>query len=212
MTPTDRAVVARWKARLAIRRALETAARKRHVWKPTAATRATLDKRKRQVAAADRVIERHSHPATIPARDRHVSGHGLDFIAGYEGFVDHVYRDAVGIPTIGYGHVVKPGEHFPNRIAHAGALALLRRDANLAEVAVRDAVKVPLTQNEYDALVSFAYNVGGGALRSSTLVRKLNEGHDREAADEFLKWTKAGGRVLPGLLRRRNEERALFMR
>ena len=95
-------------------------------------------------------------------------------------------------------------------ISRERGLHLLMKDARDAERAVQEAVHVPLRQEQFDALVSFTFNVGGGAFRSSTLVRKLNAGDARGAGDEFLRWATAGGRVLEGLRRRRQAERALF--
>lgn len=135
---------------------------------------------------------------------------GIEAIAKHEGFRAEVYRDAAGHPTIGYGHLIKPGETF-TRITESQARDLLRDDVRTAEAAVADAVTVPLTQGQFDALVSFTFNVGTGALRASTLLRKLNAGDYTGAGAEFEKWNKAGGRVLPGLVARRAEESRLFI-
>jgi hypothetical protein len=81
----------------------------------------------------------------------------------------------------------------------------------VAERAVADAVRVPLRQGQFDPLVSFVFNIGPGAFQSSTLLRKFNRRDERGAADELLRWSRAGGRVLDGLLRRRRAERALFL-
>ncbi|WP_288919890.1 SafA/ExsA family spore coat assembly protein [uncultured Ottowia sp.] len=134
---------------------------------------------------------------------------GLDMVKKYEGLYTKAYRDPVGILTIGYGHTgsdVREGQ----TITEAQATELLRKDLGTAENAVRKAVKVPLTQGQFDALVSFTFNCGAGALQKSTLLQKLNAGDYAGAQAEFAKWNHGGGRVLPGLTRRRNEEAQMF--
>lgn len=138
---------------------------------------------------------------------------GVNFISEFEGFEGKIYKDAAGLPTIGYGHLLKTGEEkrFSRGITKAEAIQLLKEDVRESEQAVSRLVEVNITQNEFDALVSFTFNVGQGNLRSSTLLRKLNENDKNEAADQFLRWNKAGGRVLNGLVRRREAERAMFL-
>lgn len=135
---------------------------------------------------------------------------GLLLIKSFEGLRLKAYRDAVGIWTIGYGTTrgVQPGME----ISEEQAEAFLQEDLARFEQAIADSVKVPINDNQFAALVSFTYNVGSGALRSSTLLRLLNaKDHVRAIADQFPRWNKAGGRVLAGLTRRRNAERALFL-
>lgn len=137
-------------------------------------------------------------------------GPAIELIKHWEGCVLHAYRDPVGIWTIGYGTTagVKPGQ----TITKAQAIALLEKDVAKCATAVDSLVRVPLQDNELCALISLSYNIGIGALGKSTLVRKLNAGRPRrDVADEFMKWVRAGGRVLPGLVNRRREERALFL-
>ena len=143
-----------------------------------------------------------------PASGR-INEAGLALIKDFEGLRLNAYQDAVGVWTIGYGHTstAYPGQS----ITTAQATALLRQDVANFEDAVTRAVQVPITENQFAALVSFAYNVGSGALNSSTLLRKLNAGDTFGAADEFLRWNRAGGQVLAGLTRRREAERALFL-
>ena len=141
------------------------------------------------------------------------SDRGVALIKAHEGLRLSAYTDPVGVWTIGYGHTTAAGPPKVERgmkITEAGADAILRQDLAKFERYVTDAVKVPLSQNEFDALVSFTFNLGPSNLRSSTLLRKLNAGDRAGAADEFLKWTKAGGKTLPGLVKRREAERALF--
>lgn len=139
----------------------------------------------------------------------------VSFVAGMEGFRGGVYRDAVGVETIGYGETARPiiERYRANGIPRGVALDLLRDRLNhVYGAAVLKLVRVPISQLQFDALTSFAYNLGTGALESSTLLRVLNGGHYAKAANEFRKWNKAGGRVLPGLTRRREAERAMFLK
>ena len=133
---------------------------------------------------------------------------GLNLIKSHEGLRTTAYQDPVGVWTIGYGHTgaAKPGQ----KITEAQAEQLLRQDVGWAQDAVRKNVKVPLTQGQFDALVSFTFNLGAGALGRSTLLKKLNAGDYAGAQAEFGKFVHAGGRVLPGLVRRRNEEAQMF--
>lgn len=144
------------------------------------------------------------------------SDRGIALIKAHEGLRLEAYPDPAHgwkVATIGFGHTTAAGPPKVERgmkITEAGADAILRQDLAKFERYVLDAVKVPLSQNEFDALVSFTFNLGPGNLRSSTLLRKLNAGDRAGAADEFLKWTRAGGKTLPGLVKRREAERALF--
>jgi lysozyme len=142
---------------------------------------------------------------------------GAELIARHEGFVPRPYDDAAGHATIGFGHLLHLGPVTTDdrsrwgAISRDSALRLLADDARSAARTVDESVSVPLSQAQFDALVSFAFNIGSGAFRSSTLLRKLNRGDARGAADELLRWSRAGGQVLPGLARRRAAERALFL-
>lgn len=138
---------------------------------------------------------------------------GIAEIARHEGFKPYMYNDQAGYPTIGYGHKVKPGESF-TRISEAEARALLIQDVGTAEDAVNAAVTVSLNQAQFDALVSLVYNIGVGAFRTSTLLRKLNAGDYASAQQQFLAWRKVriGGTLTDsaGLINRRTAEAALF--
>jgi GH24 family phage-related lysozyme (muramidase) len=138
-----------------------------------------------------------------------LSDQGLELIMQFEGCRLTAYHDAVGVPTIGYGHThgVKMGGH----ITHEQAEQYLLEDVEDFEHCVNKIFPEGLTQGEFDALVSFAFNLGCGALRRSTLARKLAHGDNRGTADEFLKWCHAGHRKLRGLVRRRRAERDLFL-
>jgi lysozyme len=134
---------------------------------------------------------------------------GINFIKQFEGLKLKAYKDVVGVWTIGYGTTkgVKSGQV----IAEAEAEKFLRADVAEFESVVSKIVKVPLKQYEFDALVSFTYNVGKTALANSSLLTLLNAGERERAADQFLRWDKAKGCVFPGLTRRRKAERAMFL-
>lgn len=142
----------------------------------------------------------------------HTSDAGVQFIANFEGFRGSPYRDAVGVWTIGYGHTHGVG---PNSrpITRAQALELLKRDlATEYEAGVTRYVKVALNQNQFDALVSFVYNLGTGILPGSSLLAAINSRRWKSAADHMLAYDHAGGQVLEGLRRRRQAEAALFLK
>ncbi|MBS1204072.1 MAG: muraminidase [Proteobacteria bacterium] len=136
---------------------------------------------------------------------------GLTLIKSFEGLSLEKYRDAVGKWTIGYGHLILPQENFPQALSKVEAEDLLRADLGMTERGVHRLVTVDLNQNQFDALVAFTFNVGVGNLQDSTLLRLLNQGQYQAAADQLPRWNKAGGKILPGLTRRRDAERALFM-
>jgi lysozyme len=133
----------------------------------------------------------------------------LNLIKSFEKFVDHVYLDAVGLKTIGYGHLLLKNEVF-STITEEEANELLQKDLTKAINAVLRLIKVYLNDNQFGALVSFTFNCGSGALQRSTLRAKLNRGEYDEIPDELLKWCRAGGKKLKGLLRRRIAEGNLF--
>lgn len=133
---------------------------------------------------------------------------GLKLTESFEGCRLQAYLDSVGVPTIGYGHT--HGVTMGMTCTQEQADAWLQEDVQGAVQAVNNLVIVPLTQQQFDALVDFTFNLGAGALQQSTLLRLLNSGNYQGAAGEFEKWDKAGGKVLPGLLRRRQAERDIF--
>ena len=139
---------------------------------------------------------------------------GIALIKQFEGCKLTAYQDSVGVWTIGYGWT-KPVDGKPIRagmtIKQETAERLLKTGLVSYESDVSRLVKVGLTQGQFDALVSFTYNLGARSLSTSTLLRKLNAEDYAGAADEFLRWNKAGGKVLNGLTRRREAERALFL-
>jgi lysozyme len=141
-----------------------------------------------------------------------LSTEGLDLIKKSEGFRGRIYRDVAGFPTIGYGHLIKPGESCPDGITGLQAVAILAADVQAAEQAVARLVKVALTQGQFDALVDFCFNLGAGRLAVSTLLRELNAGHHDAAAQQLLAWDHAGGAVNAGLKARRQAEFDLWTR
>ena len=156
-----------------------------------------------------------------------ISDDGLRLITRFEGFPNggRPYDDPIGLATVGYGHLIARrrvndadrravwlhGQRQPGRLTQPEGLQLLARDLRDYEEGVDGAVTRRMTQGEFDALTSFAFNLGVGALRTSTLLRKFNAGDTDGASNELLRWVKAGGRTLPGLVTRRQAERALFL-
>lgn len=140
-----------------------------------------------------------------------LSAAGTTAIMHDEGVVKKVYLDPVGIPTVCVGHTstVTKADVGKTR-TDAECAELLRSDTRVAQAAVARHVKVPVSQGQYDALVSFTFNVGESNLKNSTLLRKLNAGDCHGAASEFPRWNRAKGQTLPGLTKRRNSERARF--
>lgn len=138
-----------------------------------------------------------------------ISQRGIDLIKRFEGLRLKAYLCPANVWTIGYGST---GPHFRQGgfITEAKAEALLRQDLARFEREV-EAMAGPSTQAQYDALVSFAFNVGAQALKSSTLLKRHRAGLHGPAADQFLRWNKAGKIVLPGLTRRRAAERKLYL-
>lgn len=139
-----------------------------------------------------------------------ISQKGIDLIKSFEGLELKAYKDSVGVTTIGYGST---GSHVSigMTITKEQSEQLLKKDLERFEKGVSDLVKVPLNQNQFDALVSFAFNLGLGNLKSSTLLKKLNASDYIGASKEFERWNRAGGKVLNGLTRRRIAERDLFL-
>ena len=142
---------------------------------------------------------------------------GLELIKSFEGFYSKPYLDPIGIPTIGYG-----ATYYPNKkkvtmkdkpLTEKEASDLLKEMMTTYENDVKRLVKRELNQNQFDALVSFTYNLGSTNLGKSTLLKKVNANPcDKTIKDEFLKWNKAGGKVLNGLTRRRNAEAELYFK
>ena len=133
-----------------------------------------------------------------------VSAAALVGIAVHEGYRGEAYRDAVGIPTIGFGETA--GVKMGDKTTPVRSLVQLLKSTNRHADAIRKCIAVPLYQHEFDAYVSLSYNIGPGAFCQSTLVKKLNAGDYAGACEEIKRWNRAGGKVLPGLTKRREQE------
>ncbi|WP_297478418.1 lysozyme [Ferrovum sp.] len=133
---------------------------------------------------------------------------GLLFTKKEEGERLVAYQDSVGVWTIGVGHI--RGVYEGMTATDAQVMAWLAEDISFCEDAINQVVNVPLTQGQFDALVDFAFNLGIGALESSTLLKMVNSGDFSDAAKQFPRWDHAGGKELEGLLLRREGEESLF--
>jgi lysozyme len=163
-------------------------------------------------------MQEHAAPARGAVNALSLSEQGLHAIRQHEKLREKTYFDQAGHKTIGYGHKLLPGEEkqYTGPIDEKTATALLAKDVAAAEAAVRRVVKTPLSQQEYDALVSLAYNIGQNGFADSTVLKQLNKGDYKAAADAILMWDKVtakdGSKVKSnGLANRRNTERDLFL-
>ncbi len=138
----------------------------------------------------------------------HINAAGLDLLTRYEDFRPKPYDDGTGTLTIGYGHT--RSVVMPAKVTEEEARELLRQDLEYFNEVLYRHVRVPINENQFSALVSFVYNVGEGNFRNSTLLKKLNNHNFKATSAEFEKWTKGGGKVMGGLLRRRAAEQQLF--
>ncbi|MFJ5331092.1 lysozyme [Pectobacterium versatile] len=141
-----------------------------------------------------------------------INEESLALIKSFEGLKLTKYRDTAGKWTIGYGHLILSNENFDNGITLQEADLLLRQDLKTAETGVQHYVSVDLNGNQFGALTSFTYNLGVNSLKTSTLLRLLNQGDYTGAANQFPRWDKDGEQVVEGLLRRREAEKALFLK
>ena len=144
-----------------------------------------------------------------------VSETAIDLIKEFEGFRASAYLDPVGIVTIGYGTTSRAGvgiePHLGMTISEPQAEVYLRQAVEKFAAQIAPLIKVPVTEAQFGACVSLAYNIGPGAFARSSVLRKLNAGDIAGAAAAFALWNKAGGKVLPGLVRRRAAEARLFL-
>jgi lysozyme len=210
----------RWTASLHTRQALLNRARRQVAyWSKRAGTKHGADMlrqrvalrtlREHQVAQARAVLARH------PGEVAGLSAEGLAFIAGREGFRARPYRDAVGVPTIGYGETqgVRPGMVWTRAHALAQLKTRAERDYGRPVLAAAKAAGITLSQHEYDALVSLTYNLGAGILEPGrTMGDALRSKSRQRIAGAFLVYDKADGRRLLGLTLRRRAERAAFLK
>ena len=137
------------------------------------------------------------------------SAEGLSLIKKFEGCELYAYQCSAGVWTIGYGHTkdVEPGM----QITKEDADEMLVEELHEYESYINDFVTAPLSQNQYDALVSWVYNLGPANLKASTMLKVLNAGEYEEVPEQMKRWNKAGGKVLEGLIRRREAESLLFL-
>lgn len=143
-----------------------------------------------------------------------MSAKGRVLLTKREGVRLHAYQDSIGVWTIGVGHTSMAGPPYVNAgltITKDECDQILSRDLVQYEQAVAKAVHVPMTQNQFDALTSLCFNIGAGNFAKSMVVKKLNAGDVRGAADAILNWNKAGGQVINGLVKRRAAEREQFL-
>lgn len=170
-----------------------------------------------QVDATNQVIATASATAVASMLGVHgmrTSPQGIALICSFEGYRHKAYDDGVGVWTIGYGTTRYPSG---NKVAKgdvttpAQAREYMAHDLANFEAAVNELVKVALKQTQFDALVSLTYNIGINAFKNSTLLKKLNTGDFSGAAAQFLVWNKAGGKVMQGLVRRREREHNYFL-
>ena len=145
-----------------------------------------------------------------------VSKRAIEMLKHHEGVRCKPYRDCVGLWTVGVGHLIGDGKSLPDEWNRTLSMeevdALLRKDLARFERGVSKFCPVHLTQGEFDALVSFSFNLGLGVLQRSTLRQKILRGDKSGAAEEILKYNKAGGKIVKGLVNRRNDEYQIFLR
>lgn len=141
--------------------------------------------------------------------DMNISAEGLSLIKKFEGCELKAYRCAANVLTIGYGSTKGVTEDM--EITQEEAESLLQEEMHEYEGYINDMVKVPLEQHQFDAMVSWVFNLGSGNLSSSTLLKKLNNSEYDEVPAQIRRWNKAGGKVLDGLIRRREAEAKMFM-
>ena len=144
-----------------------------------------------------------------------LSDNGFNLLAELEGVVLRPYKDSVGIPTIGIGSTYyEDGTKVTMKdkaITKERAIQLAKNVVKSFEARVNKSILLPMTQNQFDAMVLLCYNIGESGFAKSSVVRYFNQGNLQKAADSFLLWNKAGGKVVKGLVNRRNKERDLFL-
>lgn len=142
-----------------------------------------------------------------------VSANGIQQLKRFEGERLDVYNDGFGFPTVGVGHLVKPKDNLQigDTISAEKSTAFFQADLASYEKIVNDFVRVALLECEFDMLVSLAFNIGIGNFKSSSLLRALNNGNHKLAADKFLQWVYVEGQKVKGLITRRTAERNIFI-
>lgn len=148
---------------------------------------------------------------------KQINDAGLNLIKSFEGKRNKVYDDGVGVWTIGYGHAIgrdhaKALELYPNGITDEQCIELLRKDIQSKALGVEQLLMINVTDNQFAAMVSLAFNIGLGNFGKSTLLKLINLGKFAQASEQFEVWNKAGGNILAGLVRRRKAEKELFLK
>ncbi len=142
-----------------------------------------------------------------------ISGSGLLFIKGFEGEILHVYDDGYGYPTGGVGHLIKPEDHLKlgDKVSPELSMAWFKKDIATYVKVVNDLVSHPVNQNQFDAMVSLAFNIGVGGFKKSSVLVYVNKGNFKEASNRFGLWIHSNGKTSKGLIRRRAAEAKLFL-
>lgn len=138
------------------------------------------------------------------------SKNALNLVKQFEGFSAQPYADLAGNQTVGYGHMIEPGEELEFPLSIEEATALASDDLDFAARIVLGNVTTELNQNQFDALCDFVFNIGSGAFTRSTMLKMLNADNMEGASDQFMRWVDIKGRPNDGLIRRRQAEIALF--
>lgn len=151
-------------------------------------------------------------PQPKPERfqDCRSSKDGIAFIALWEGYEPFPYKDVAGYPTIGHGHLIKPGEHFEGPLLPPAAFELLEKDARSTERGINKLIGPPLFQYQCDPVISFSFNLGVGAFKGSTMLRLINAERHAEVPAQFKRWVNAGGKEVKGLVLRRAAEASKY--
>lgn len=149
-------------------------------------------------------------PRNLCFRNCVADSRGIELIQYFEGYSPFIYKDAVGIPTIGFGHVIKPGENFIEPLMGDDALNLLENDVMKTAKVINPIINVPLKSGQFDALTSFSFNLGSGTLRKSTLLKYVNSGRNDQVPAQFNRYVYAGGIKLTGIVIRRKLEARLY--
>lgn len=164
----------------------------------------------------DVLLKRNIPKISIQDKQKYsLSDNGMKLLEHFEGLRLEAYLDSASIATIGFGSIKYPNGNkvkLGDKITKDQAKEYKLHDLKEFESTVNTSVKVPLTQNQYDALVSLSYNIGSNAFKNSTLLKKLNSGDYKGAADQFLVWNKVNSKKVQGLVNRREAERNLFIK
>lgn len=149
-------------------------------------------------------------PTTKCFHDCKTSDTGIALIQHFEGYSPFPYDDVIGVSTVGWGHVILDSDNLDYPLMPDEAETLLRNDLVKAERSVNQSVHIPLANCRFDALTSLSYNIGASNFQKSTLLRRVNEQRHNEVRAQFLRWVNAGGKMIKGLVRRREGEADMY--